>query len=59
MLVVTPEGDKGILAYPVALKECRLGIKRKEFRGIYGMERGSTGVGFERNLEPMTFVILT
>ena len=54
IIIVKPEGDKGILANPVTFKEY-IDIKRSEFRGIYGVDRGGTEVGFELNLEPMTF----
>ena len=54
-------GDKGILADPVTLKECRTVMKRIVFRvrGIYVMERGTTEVGFKLDLEPVTFGIST
>jgi hypothetical protein len=50
-----PERDEGILANPVTLKECRSVILRKKFTSINVMERSSTEVGFELDLEPMTF----
>jgi hypothetical protein len=50
-----PERDKGILANPVSLRECRRVILRKGSRSIYVMERSSTKVGFELDLESMTF----
>jgi hypothetical protein len=59
MRIGMPVGDKGILANPVTLKECKTAIKRKELRGIYVMERGTTEVGFELDLEPTTSGIFT
>ena len=55
IIFVKPEVDKSILANPVTFKEYYVDIKRSKFRGIYGMERGSTEVGIEVDLEPMTF----
>ena len=52
-------GDKGILTNPVTVKECRTVMKRKAFRGIYVVERGTTEVGFKIDLEPVTIGILT
>ena len=52
----------GILADPVVVEECIYEIRSGDFRRIYDMERGSTEVGFEHDLEPMkfgTFGILT
>ena len=53
--ILNPAGDKGIIANPVTLKEYIIEIMRSEYRGIYDMERGSTEVGFEHNLESMKF----
>ena len=58
-MMVIPASDKGILANPVVFKEFVAGLMRREFRGIYDMERGSTEVGFEHDLESMKFKIST
>ena len=54
-----PERDEAILANPVTLKECRSVILMKKFRSIYVMERSSTEVGVELDLEPMAFGNIT
>ena len=43
----TPEGDKGTLANPVALKGYIIEIMRSEFRGIYDLKRSITKVRFD------------
>jgi hypothetical protein len=55
----TPEGDKGILANPVALKGYIIEIMRSEFRSIYDMKRGITEVRFDDQFEPIKFRIPT
>jgi hypothetical protein len=59
LIIENQTGDKSILANPVILKEHSAEIKRSEIGGIYDMERGSTEVGFEHDLEPTKFGILT
>ena len=44
----------GILANPVVFRERFFEIM-SDFGRIYDMERGSTEVGFEHDLEPMKF----
>ena len=56
-IIVNPAGDKGILANPVILKDYIIEIMKCEFRGVYDMERGSTEVRFEEDLEPVKFGI--
>ena len=56
---VKSAGYKGILANPVILKDYMFEIIRSEFRDLYDMERGSTEVGFEHDLEPLKFGIST
>ena len=58
-IIVNPAGDKGILANPVIIEKCIIVIVRIEFGGIYDMERSSTEIGFEHDLESMKFGILT
>ena len=59
IIIVKPAGNKGILANPVIFKECINEIMKSGFRDKYDIERGSTEVGFEQDLEPMKFGILT
>ena len=58
-IIITPAGDKGILADPVFIKEYTTVIMRSEFRGFHDMERGCAEVGFDHDFEPMKFGILT
>ena len=57
--VVSPARKKGTLANRVILKGYVIEIGMFEFEGIYDMERGSTEVVFELDLEPMKFGTLT
>ena len=52
--MVSPAGEKGILANPVALKDYIDEIMRSRFRG-YGMKRGITEVRFDDQFEPVKF----
>jgi hypothetical protein len=56
---INPAGDKGILANSAILKEYIKKVMRSVFRDISDMERGSTEVGFEHDLEPMECGIFT
>jgi hypothetical protein len=59
ILAIKPARDKGIFANHVILKAYVIEIIRSELRGIYEMERGTTEVGFEHDLEPLKFGSLT
>jgi hypothetical protein len=59
MIRVTPKGDKGILANPVALKGNVFEIMKSEFRVIYDVKRGITEVRFDDQFEPIKYRIQT
>ena len=60
VIVVKPAGDNGVVANPVILQDYKREITRSDsaFRRIYDMERGSTKVGFEYDLEPVKLGII-
>ena len=53
VIVVKPAGDNGVVANPVILQDYKREITESDsaFRRIYDMEKGSTEVGFEYDLE--------
>ena len=57
--MVSPAGDKDILANSVFIKENVIEIMTSDFRGSYDTVRGSTEVEFENDLEPMKLGIST